>query len=70
MFGSIQLKKTDNRFKFDQPESTFNSTPANKDFEFIKSSNITSRPKNADPIAELRKIAQRWVLVNSVYSFR
>ncbi|CAH1130298.1 unnamed protein product [Ceutorhynchus assimilis] len=60
---SVHLKKTpclENKHRFGhQQESSFNSTPANKDFEFIKSSNLTSRPKNADPIAELRNIAQR-----------
>ncbi|XP_050306702.1 neither inactivation nor afterpotential protein C [Anthonomus grandis grandis] len=59
MFTSIQLKRPENKFRYDQSESTYNSTPANKDFEFIKSTNMTSKPKNADPIAELRNIVQR-----------
>ncbi|XP_066138034.1 neither inactivation nor afterpotential protein C [Euwallacea fornicatus] len=56
-FGSVQLKKVD--FKMESKENTYNSTPANSDFHFIKSSNITSKPRNVDPIAELRTIAQR-----------
>ncbi|XP_076271174.1 STKc_myosinIII_N_like and MYSc_Myo21 domain-containing protein ninaC isoform X1 [Rhynchophorus ferrugineus] len=39
-------------------EFTNNTTSANKEFDFIKS-NTAPRPKNADPIAELRSFAQR-----------
>ncbi|XP_066253855.1 neither inactivation nor afterpotential protein C [Euwallacea similis] len=61
-FGLVQLRKVDH--KKEPKESTYNSTPANSDFHFIKSSNVTSKPRNVDPIAELRTIAQRRASAN------
>ncbi|XP_060518492.1 neither inactivation nor afterpotential protein C [Cylas formicarius] len=57
-FTSIQLKKTTRPPKNEIENFTSNSAPANKDFEYFKASALTSKPKNADPIAELRNRAK------------
>ncbi|KAG5898732.1 hypothetical protein JTB14_020926 [Gonioctena quinquepunctata] len=58
----IQLRKIDdtNRNKIDRENFTINSSPANKDFDYIKATPVNTKPKyTVDPIAELRSIARK-----------
>lgn len=58
-FQSIQLRKTE------PPQSNFetfnrNSSPANKDFEYIKAKPVTVKPKYAvDPVSELKSLPRK-----------
>nr|CAH7760761.1 unnamed protein product [Callosobruchus chinensis] len=59
---SVNLRKTDYTYKAKVESENFinNSSPANKDFEFIKATPVTVRPRySVDPIEELRNMARR-----------
>ncbi|XP_074025631.1 STKc_myosinIII_N_like and MYSc_Myo21 domain-containing protein ninaC isoform X2 [Leptinotarsa decemlineata] len=60
-FPNVNLRKTDTyKKKANQENFTINSAPANKDFDYIKATPVSIKPKHSvDPIAELRSIARR-----------
>nr|CAI5851827.1 unnamed protein product [Callosobruchus analis] len=60
--STMNLRKTDYSYKSKIENENFinNSSPANKDFEFIKATPVTVRPRySVDPIEELRSLARR-----------